>query len=132
MRQSKPALQRAVKTICAQFKTKPYRKYNTRVRLWEAIIDQIVDGRRCGEFSWMRAVRREIEDYIRSLSDEERLALWDETTTASEFPELRTLPLDRFIDSLAPEIHAPVLAPIHRAVERRTRAGSENGQHLGD
>jgi hypothetical protein len=125
MKPAKPGHRRAVKTICASLKAKPYRKYNTRIRMWEAIVDQIADGRRYGEFSWMRAIRREIEDYIRSLSDEDRFALWDETPTAREFPAMRSLPLDGFIDALAPELHGPVLGPIHRAVARRRRAESE-------
>jgi hypothetical protein len=115
-------MKRAVKAICTRFKSNPYRKYNTKITLWEAIVDQIADGRRHGEFSWMGAVRREIEQYIRSLSESERLELWDETPTAREFPHLRSLPLEHFIDALAPELHSPVLRPVHRAVDRRKRA----------
>lgn len=74
----------------------------------------------------MRAVRREIEQYIRSLSESERLELWDETSTAREFPGLRSLPLEQFIDALAPELHSPVLRPLHRAVDRRERVAARS------
>lgn len=121
MPSSRPAMNRAVREIALALRRTPYRRYNTSITQWQAIIEQMLDGRRSGEFSWMRAVMNQIRAYIQALPEAERQQLWLETDTAREFPELARLPLKNFTDVLAPEVHAPVLSRIARAVRRRER-----------
>ena len=118
-------MDRAVREIARALRKTPYRGYNTRITQWQAIIEQKLDGRRSGEFSWMSAVMGQITAYIQALPEAGRQELWHETGTAREFPHLATLPLKQFTDVLAPEVHAPVLSRINRAVRRRERLEEE-------
>jgi len=61
----------------------------------------------------------EVRNYIHTLPEEARKRLWLETETSREFPDLWTLPLDDFLDVLAPELHSEALGPIRRAARRR-------------
>ena len=118
---SRPAMKRAVRDILIALRKTPYRRYNTRITQWQAVIEQRLDGRRSGEFSWMRAVMDQVRAYIQALPETERQKLWLETDTARKFPQLARLPSKEFTDVMAPEVHAPVLSQIQRAVRRRER-----------
>ncbi len=58
------AMNRAVREIMATLRSKPYRRYKTKITKWQAIVEQMLDGRRSGEFSWMRSLMEQVRTYI--------------------------------------------------------------------
>ena len=53
---------------------------------WIAVIEQLLDGRRCGAFSWHRAVETEVRGYIAELDERTKRTIWDSSADSKVLP----------------------------------------------
>ena len=121
-------LQTASRVICQRLRQRPYQKGVT-ITAWNAVIEQLLDGRRYGAFSWHRAVETEVRAYIAELSDETKRAIWESTEDAQV---LSNASMETITDCLYPFVFQATLPRIYRAVHKRERlegepAGPANG-----
>ncbi|NLH73581.1 MAG: hypothetical protein GX456_11055 [Verrucomicrobia bacterium] len=114
-------LQTASRVICQRLRQRPYQKGVT-ITAWNAVIEQLLDGRRCGAFSWHRAVGTEVRRYIGELSEETRRAIWESTKDAELIPNAS---MDTITDCLYPFVFQATLRRIYRAVRNRERLEGE-------
>lgn len=93
------------------------------ITAWNAVIEQLLDGRRYGAFSWHRAVETEVRRYIAELSDETKRAIWESTEDAELIPNAS---METITDCLYPFVFQATLPRIHRAVRNRERFEGEH------
>src|SRR6266478_505570 len=114
-------LQTASRVICQRLRQRPYQKGVT-ITAWDAVIDQLLDGRRYGAFSWQKAVDIEIHRYIGELNDQTKRTIWDSTENAEILPNAK---MDVITECLYPPLFHATLPRIHRAVRNRARIQDE-------
>jgi hypothetical protein len=114
-------LQTASRVICQRLRQRPYQKGVT-ITAWNAVIDQLFDGRRYGAFSWHRAVKTEVRGYIGELNEETKRKIWESTEDSKIIPNAD---IDTITDCLYPHILQATLPRIHRAVRYREQKEGE-------
>ena len=108
-------LQTASRVICQRLRQRPYQK-GVKITAWTAVIDQILEGRRSGAFSWHKAVEVETRRYIGELPDQTKQRIWDSCEDAELLPNAS---IATITDCLYPHIFQATLPRIHRAVRNR-------------
>ena len=78
-------LETASRVICERLRQRPYQKGVT-ITAWNAVIDQLLDGRRYGAFSWHKAVETEVRRYIGELDEATKRKIWDSSEDAAIIP----------------------------------------------
>ena len=71
-------LKLAARVICDRLRNRPYQR-GVSISAWDAIVDQCLDGRRYGAFSWQNAVFGEVDRYLNEMSAEAKQRVWDTT-----------------------------------------------------
>ncbi len=122
------ALDKAGKDLAGILRRTPYRKGST-VMMWTAIIEQRAEDKHLHAFSWMKAVKKVVTAYTASLSFEEQMAIWKETSDARMFP--RDAQPDVLPELLYPWLCQAVDRPLYRAIRRRLSDKSEEDDMLG-
>lgn len=89
---------------------------------WTAVIEQLLDGRRSGAFSWHKAVEKEVRGYIADLDEPTRRKIWE---SHSDSRVLRDANLDTITYCLYAIIFQATLPRIHRAVDYRRRRANQ-------
>ena len=87
---------------------------------WEAVIEQLLDGRRHGAFSWHKAVETEVRGYIAEMDEQTKRKIWE------SHPDCKVVPganLETITDCLYPIVFQATLPRIHRAVRYREKMG---------
>ena len=105
-------LETASRVICQRLRQRPYQKGVT-ITAWRAVIEQRLDGRRYGAFSWHNAVETEVRTYIGELSEETKRKIWESSEDAEIIPNAD---LNTITDCLYPIIFQATQPRIHRAV----------------
>ena len=110
-------LQTASRVICERLRKKPYQKGVT-ITAWDAVIDQVLAGKRYGAFSWDNAVAFEVNRYIAELDDASKQIIWDASEDAEVIPnaDIKTI-----TGCLYPFVFNAALQRIYRAVRRKER-----------
>lgn len=110
-------LRTASRVICQRLRQRPYQRGVT-ITAWEAVIDQLMDDRRCGAFSWQNALGTEVRRYIAEMSEEAKRRIWDASEDAKVIPNasLETITL-----GLYALVYQGTLPRIHRTVRNRRR-----------
>jgi len=121
-------LQTASKVICQRLRKKPYQKGVT-ITAWDAIIDQLHANKRCGAFSWNRAVEIEVNRYIAELDDPTKQIIWDDCEDAEVILNADIKTITR---CLYPFVFESVMPRIRRAVKQRERNEPEPDPPLWD
>ncbi len=114
-------LQTASRVICDRLRQRPYQKGVT-ITAWKAVIEQLLDGRRYGAFSWHKAVSSEVYQYIAEMSEDSKRRIWESTEDAKIIPNAN---IDTITECLYPHVFQATLPRIHRAVRNRERKESE-------
>ena len=114
-------LETASRVICQRLRQRPYQKGVT-ITAWNAVIDQLLDGRRYGAFSWHTAVETEVHRYIGELDEATKRKIWESSEDAAIIPNAD---IDTITDCLYPHIFQGTLPRIHRAVRNRERKEGE-------
>jgi len=114
-------LQVASKIICKRLRERPYKR-NVTITAWQATVEQMLDGRRSGTFSWRRCVSDEVDRYIDEMDDETKLAIWNSTEDADLIPDAD---LETITKCLYPHVFHSVRPAIFRAVKRREKIESD-------
>jgi len=114
-------LETASRVICQRLRQRPYQKGVT-ITAWNAIIDQLLDGRRSGAFSWDKAVETEVRRYIGALDEAAKRKIWEASEDAAIIPNAD---IDTITDCLYPHIFQATVPRIPRAVRKRERKGGE-------
>jgi len=108
-------LRTASRVICHRLRQRPYQKGVT-ITAWIAVIEQLLDGRRYGAFSWHNAVETEVRGYIGELDEETKRRIWESTEDCKIIPNAS---IETITDCLYPHIFHATLPRIHRAVKNR-------------
>ena len=116
-------LQTASRVICHRLRQRPYQKGVT-ITAWSAVIDQLLDGRRYGAFSWHKAVETEVRSYIGELNEETKRRIWESTEDCDVIPNAD---IDTITDCLYPHIFQATLPRIYRAVRNREKKQRDSG-----
>jgi len=114
-------LKTASRVICQRLRQQPYQR-GVKITAWDAIVDQMLDGRRYGAFSWHKAVEREVSAYIASLDEETKRRIWESSEDAGFIPNAS---METITDCLYPFVFQATLPRIHRAVGNRERRERE-------
>jgi hypothetical protein len=114
-------LQTASRVICQRLRSRPYQK-GVGITAWNAVIEQLLDGRREGAFSWDTAVAKEVRGYIAELSEETKRRIWESSEDAEIIPNAS---IDTITNCLYPHVFQATLPRIHRAVQNRERNEEE-------
>ena len=114
-------LQTAARVICQRLRQRPYQKGVT-ITAWRAVIEQLLDGRRYGAFSWHRAVETEVRAYISELSEETKRKIWESSEDADIIPNAD---IETITDCLYPIIFRATEPRIYRAVSYREQRNGE-------
>jgi hypothetical protein len=114
-------LQTASRVICQRLRQRPYQRGVT-ITAWSAVIDQLLDERRSGAFSWSRAVGKEVRAYISELSDEVKRTIWDSSDDAEIIPNADINTITR---CLYPIIYQATMPRVNRAVRYREQRNGE-------
>jgi hypothetical protein len=88
------------------------------ITAWNAVVDQLLDGRRYGAFSWHRAVEAEVRDYIAEMDEGTKRRIWESTEDAELIPDAG---IETITECLYPFVFQAVLPRIYRAVRYRER-----------
>jgi len=120
-------LQTASRVICERLRRRPYQR-GVRITAWNAVVDQLLDGSRCGAFSWHRAVETEARGYIAELDEETKRRIWESTEDAEIIPNAS---LDEITEGLCPHVLQATMPRIYREVRRRRRAESNRPKEYG-
>ena len=121
-------LQTASRVICQRLRQRPYQRGVT-ITAWNAVIDQLLDGRRYGAFSWHKAVETEVRGYIGELNEVTKRRIWESTEDAEIIPNAN---IETITDCLYPHIFQATLPRIHRAVRNREwKEGEPDGAANG-
>jgi hypothetical protein len=109
----------ASREVCRRLRKRPYNKSKAaRMTAWIAIIEQLLDGRRYGGFSWHKAVASEVRGYIAELDEPTKRRIWDSSADSKVLPRAS---LETITNCLYPIIFQATLPRIHRAVDYRQR-----------
>jgi hypothetical protein len=117
-----PELKMAGRTICERLRHKPYQRGVT-ITAWDAIIDQRLDGRRCGAFSWQNAVEKEAKRHIGELDAMTKRKIWESTEDSTIIPDAG---LKTITECLYPFVFDAANRLIHKAVVKREREREAN------
>src|SRR4051794_7792843 len=110
-------LQTASRVICQRLRQRPYQNGVT-IKAWDAVIDQVLDGKRYGAFSWQTAVNIEVDRYIAELDEKTKRKIWDASEDCKVIPNAS---IETMTSCLYPLILPAAMRPIHRAVKYRER-----------
>ena len=110
-------LQTASRVICQRLRQRPYQKGVT-IKAWDAVIEQLLDGRRSWAFSWQKAVRIEVDRYITELDEETKRKIWNSSEDCKVVPNAS---IETITSCLYPLILPAAMRPIHRALKYRER-----------
>ena len=116
-----PELKTASRIICKRLRQRPYQPRVT-ITAWKAVIDQLIDGRRYGAFSWDKAVATESYKYIAELSEDTKRRIWESTEDAEIIPNAS---IKTITEGLYPYIFHAAKTRISRAVRYRIRRDGE-------
>jgi hypothetical protein len=116
-------LQTASRVICQRLRQRPYQRGVT-ITAWNAVVDQLLDGRRYGAFSWHKAVETEVRRYIAELDERTKRRIWESSEDAELIPNAS---IETITDCLYPHVFQGTLPRIHRAVRDRERKEGEPG-----
>ena len=108
-------LQIASRVICQRLRGKPYQRGVT-ITAWDAVIDQLLDGKRYGAFPWHKAVSTEVYRYIGGLNEGAKRRIWELTEDAKI---ILNAELETITECLYPHFFQATLPRIHRAVRNR-------------
>ncbi len=108
-------LQTASRVICQRLRQKPYRNGVT-ITAWDAVIDQLLDGRRYGAFSWRKALKIEVKRYIFELNEETKRKIWESTEDAKIIPNAS---IETITECLYPIVVQATIPRVNRAVDYR-------------
>jgi hypothetical protein len=114
-------LETASRVICQRLRQRPYQKGVT-ITAWNAVIEQLLDDRRSGAFSWHKAVETEVRRYIGELDEATKRKIWESSEDAAIIPNAD---METITDGLYPLIFQGTLPRIHRAVRNRERKEGE-------
>ena len=114
-------LETASRVICQRLRQRPYQKGVT-ITAWNAVIDQLFDGRRYGAFSWHKAVEMEVRRYIGELDEATKRKIWESSEDAEILPNAD---IATITDCLYPHIFQATMPRIHQAVRNRERKEGE-------
>ena len=114
-------LQTVSRVICQRLRQRPYQRGVT-ITAWDAVVDQLLDGRRYGAFSWHSAVETEVRGYIAELDEETKRRIWEASEDAEVIPNAA---LETITECLYPHVFQATLPRIHRAVRNRERREGE-------
>lgn len=114
-------LQTASRVICNQLRQRPYQRRVT-ITAWDAVVDQLMDGRRYGAFSWQKAVKTEILRYISELDEKTKRRIWEASEDAEVIPNAS---IETITECLYPIIFQATFPRIHRVVRQRERKEGE-------
>ncbi len=107
----------ARRVICQHLRKRPYNRSKlAKMTAWDAVIEQLLDGRRYGAFSWANAVGGEVRAYIAELDEKTKRTIWDSSADSKVVPGAS---LETITDCLYPIIFQATLPRIHRAVDYR-------------
>lgn len=112
-----PELQMAGRVICRRLRERPYQR-GVKITAWDAVVDQLLDGRRYGAFSWNKAVKTEVLRYISELDEATKRRIWESTEDAELIPDAS---MATITNGLYPFVFRAVLPRIYRAVRNRER-----------
>ncbi len=87
---------------------------------WDAVIEQLLDGRRYGAFAWDNAVGGEVRAYIAELDEKTKRTIWDSCADSKVEPGAS---LETITNCLYPIIFQATFPRIHRAVVYRRKRG---------
>ena len=110
-------LQTAARIVCRRLREKPYQP-RVKITAWDAIIDQLLDGRRYGAFSWQNALSKEVKRYIAELDEDTKRRIWEST---EDRPVIPNADIETLTKCLYPFVYHAARGPIDRAVSRRER-----------
>lgn len=109
----------ASRIICQRLRTRPYNRSKvTTLTAWDAVIEQVLDGRRYGAFSWQKAVKAEVLTYIAELDEQAKRKIWESRSDSKVVPGAS---LETITHCLYAIIFQATLRRIHRAVDYRER-----------
>ncbi len=114
-------LQNASRVICQRLRQRPYQRGVT-ITAWDAVVEQLLDGRRYGAFSWHNAVEAEVRRLIAEMSEDTKRKIWDSCEDAEIIPNAS---IETIAECLYPHVFQATLPRIHRAVRNRERRGGE-------
>ena len=118
-------LQTARREICLRLRKRPYNKSKAaKMTAWTAVIEQLLDGRRYGAFSWHNAVAVEVRGYIAELDEATKRKIWDSSADSKILPGAS---LETITECLYPIVLQATLPRIHRAVDYRRKTGEAEG-----
>jgi hypothetical protein len=115
-------LETAAHAICQRLRQRPYQS-GVSITAWDAIIDQLLDDRRSGSFSWRKALSKEVDRYIAELDDQTKRTIWEST---EDHPLIPNASMDTITRCLAPFVFHAATRPIYRTVDRRERKQMAN------
>jgi hypothetical protein len=123
-------LETASREICRRLRQRPYNKSRAaKMSAWTAIIEQLLDGRRYGAFSWHKAVKSEVLGYIAELDEGTKRKIWE---ASEDFDVLPGANLQTITECLYPIIAQATMPRIHRAVDYRQKRGELQGEVYDD
>jgi hypothetical protein len=118
-------LQTARRVICQRLRKRPYNKSKAaKMTAWTAVLEQLLDGRRYGAFSWHNAVETEVRGYIAELDEQTKRTIWNSSADSKVLPGAS---LETITECLYPIIFQATLPRIHRAVDYRRKTGEPEG-----
>src|SRR4051812_33410578 len=118
-------LQTASREICPRLRKRPYNKSKAaRMTAWTAVIEQLLDGRRYGAFSWQKAAETEVRGYIAELDERTIRSIWEASDDAEVLPGAS---LETITECLYPIIFQATEPRIFRAVKYRAGPGQSSG-----
>jgi hypothetical protein len=117
-------LQTASRIICHQLRQRPYQRRVT-ITAWDAVVDQLIDGRRYGAFSWHKAVETDVMRYISEMDEKTKRKIWEASEDAEVIPNAS---IETITECLYPIIFQATLPRIYRAVRQRERKEGEQAE----
>jgi hypothetical protein len=112
-----PELQTAARVICQRLRQRPYQRGVT-ISAWKAVLDQVLDGRRYGAFSWGNTVEAEVRRYIAELDEATKRRIWESTEDAEITPNAS---IQMISDGLYAYVFQATVTRIYRALRNRER-----------
>lgn len=98
--------------ICQRLQQRPYLKRVT-ITAWRVVVEQLLDGRRYGAFSWHNALEIEVWRYIEELDNVKKRKMWKSTEDCKIIPNTS---IETITDCLYAHIFQASLPRIYRAV----------------
>jgi len=120
-----PELQTASRIVCQRLRQRPYQPGVT-ITAWKAVIEQVIDGRRGGAFSWNKALATEVYKYIAELSEDSKRRIWESTEDSELLPNAS---INTITEGLYPFVFNAALSRIYRSIRRRKQRERENNSN---